>query len=240
MGSGGVTADWVSRMVLVLQLHPRMNPPNKSSRVTKVVFAALAALAALYGRALGAQDLSPLLAASSKIEAPKPKEVKPPRSVTRPRFALDRASVTLGLLQGGVELFDGVATHRFVRTPGCPYCVEVDPICRLFLGPKPTWPRMLTLGTMEAFGGAYLHQGMRRSPHKLVRWLAPVVPLTLTGIHLEQGLRIFAASTNPCSPLGPGYSVVSQSPSSDAVVCRRPNPAVQAARLAPPRLLRLQ
>jgi hypothetical protein len=159
----------------------------------------------------------------------------------RSRFALDRASLALGVLQGGVELFDGIATHRFVHNSGCRSCVEVDPVCRLFLGPKPTWLRMLTMGTLEAFGAAYIHQSMRRSPHKLVRWLAPVVPLTLTSIHLEQGLKILAASTNPCSPLGSGYTVVSQSPTSDAVVCRRPNPAVQAAtRLSPQRLLRLQ
>jgi hypothetical protein len=184
--------------------------------------------------------LSPLLEVSSKLEAPKPKMPKP-GSIGRSRFALDRASLALGVLQSGVELFDGIGTHRFVHAPTCRSCVEVDPVCRLFLGPKPTWPRMLTLGTMEAFGAAYVHQSMRRSPHKLVRWLAPVLPLALTGIHLEQGLGIFAASTNPCSPLGPGYSVVSQSPTSDAVVCRRPNPALQAAaRLAPPRLLRLQ
>jgi len=197
--------------------------------------------------------------APSPIEAPKPNALKlnaanpnaltsnalkpdalEPRLVAHSRFALDRASLVLGVLQGGVELFDGIGTHRFVHAPTCRSCVEVDPVCRLFLGPKPTWPRMLTLGTMEVFGAAYVHQSMRRSPHKLVRWLAPVVPLTLIGIHLQQGLGVFSASTNPCSPLGPGYSVASQSPTGDRVTCNRANSALQAgARLGPQTLLRL-
>jgi hypothetical protein len=211
-------------------------------------------IAALCGRPVCAQELSSFLAVSSPIEAPKPDPPKPKPNVRKPdapapwlgarsRFALDRASLAFGVLQGGVELFDGIGTHRFVHAPTCRSCVEVDPVCRLFLGPKPTWPRMLALGTMEAFGAAYIHQSMHRSPHKLVRWLAPVVPLTLIGIHLEQGLGVFSASTNPCSPLGPGYSVASQSPTGDRVTCNRPNPAPQipaAARLVPQRLLRLQ
>jgi hypothetical protein len=208
-------------------------------------------IASLSGRPLRAQELSSFLAVSSPVEAPKPypPKVKPnalkpdtsePRLGARSRFALDRASVAFGVLQGGVELFDGIGTHRFVHAPTCRSCVEVDPVCRLFLGPKPTWPRMLTLGTMEAFGAAYLHQSMRRSPHKVVRWLAPVVPLALTGIHLEQGLGVFTASTNPCSPLGPGYVVATQSQSGDRVTCNRSIPAAQtAASHAPQTLLGL-
>jgi hypothetical protein len=194
------------------------------------VCASLAFLLALSGRTLRAQELSPLLAVRSKLEAPKPKTPQP-RSDAHSRFALDRTAVALGLLQGGAELFDG---------PTCRSCIEGDPLSRLVLGPRPTWPRMLTLGAMEAFGAAYLQQSMRRSPHKLLRWLAPGVPLTLIGIHLGQGVGVFAASTNPCRPLGPGYLVVSQSPAGDLVSCAPPNPTLNAAaHLAWRTLLRL-
>lgn len=192
------------------------------------------------------------MAVSSPIEAPQPHPMTPkpnarkpdapePHRTARSRFTLDRSSLSFGVLQGGAELFDGIATHRFVHAATCRSCVEVDPVCRLFLGPKPTWPRMLSLGTMEAFGAAYVHQGMRRSPHKLVRWLAPVAPLTLIGIHLEQGLGVFSASTNPCAPLGFRYTVVSQSPAGDQVTCNQPAPPLMTAtHPAPPARFRLK
>lgn len=194
---------------------------NKSLRLPRLIFGSLAAITALYGRALYGQDASFILPAAPKLEAPKAKT--PPRS----RFPLDRASLSLGLLQGGAELFDGIGTHRFVHAPFCRSCTEGDPVCRLFLGPRPTWPRMLTLGAIEDFGAAYLHQSMRRSPHKLWRWLAPVAPLTLIGIHLDQGISVFTASTNPCSALGPGYIVVGQL--GDGLTCGRPKPSPLAA-----------
>ena len=212
---------------------------RKSLPLSYAVLASLALILALSGRTLRAQELSPLLAVRSKLEAPKPKTPQPPPDA-HSRFALDRTAVALGLLQGGAELFDGIGTHRYVHAPTCRSCIEGDPLSRLVLGPRPTWPRMLTLGAMEAFGAAYLQQSMRRSPHKLLRWLAPGVPLTLIGIHLGQGIGVFAASTNPCRPLGPGYLVVSQSPTGDLVTCAPPNPALNAAaRLASRTLLRL-
>jgi hypothetical protein len=192
------------------------------------------------------------VAVSSPIEAPQPNPPKPkpnalrlnapePQPVASSRFALGHTSLALGTLQASAELFDGIATHRFVHAATCRSCVEVDPVCRLFLGPKPTWPRMLSLGTMEAFGAAYVHQGMHRSPHKLVRWLAPVAPLTLIGIHLEQGLGVFSASTNPCAPLGSRYTVVSQSPAGDQVTCNQPAPPLMTAtHPAPPARFRLK
>jgi hypothetical protein len=230
---------------------------SKSSGFSNATLASIVVITALslYSGSLFAQELSPLLAASSTIEAPKPNPPKPiaskpnalkpnapePRAAARWRFALDREAIGLGVLQGSAELFDGIATHRFVHAPTCPLCVEVDPVCRFFLGPKPTWPRMLTMGTLEVFGAAYLHQSMRRSPYKLVRWLAPIAPLTLTGIHIGQGLGVVGASTNPCSPLGPGYVVASQSPSGDQLTCSAPTPApIAGVQLAPRTLLRLQ
>jgi hypothetical protein len=196
------------------------------------VLASVSLLTTLSGCTLRAQELSPLLAASSKIEGPKPKILKP-RPNARSRFALDRTSLALGLFQAGAELFDGIGTHRYVNAPSCRSCIEGDPVCRFFLGRRPTWPRMVTLGTLEVFGAAYLQQGMRRSPHKLLRWLAPATSLALTTIHIDQGVGVFAASTNPCSPLGPGYSVMSQSPTGDHVACTRSNvllPVVQRTR----------
>ncbi len=208
-------------------------------------------IAGLHAGPLFAQEWSPLLAVSRPIEAAKPNPPKPnafkpnapePRPAARWPFALDRASLALGTLQASAELFDGIATHRFVHTRTCPLCVEVDPVCRIFLGPKPTWPRMLTMGTLEVLAAAYLHQNMRHSRYKLVRWLAPVAPLTLTAIHLDQGFRVFNESTNPCSPLGPGYVVASQSPNGDQLTCSGPSlPApIADARFASKKLFRLK
>jgi hypothetical protein len=218
-------------VVPVLQLHAGMKLRENSSRLSNVVFVALGAIAALQARAVCAQDLSPLLAVSSKLEAPKPKALNPSPGVARSPFALDHRSIALGLVLGGAELFDGIGTHHYVNAPTCRSCIEGDPVCRLFLGPRPTWPRMLTLGAMEDLGAVYLHQRLRQSPHKLVRWLAPAAPLTLIAIHIDQGIGVFNASTNPCAPLGPGYVVATQSQAGDQLLCNRPSPALVATRL---------
>jgi hypothetical protein len=80
---------------------------------------------------------------------------------------------------------------------------------------------------MEDFGAAYLQQRMRRSQHKLVRWLAPAAPLTLISIHLEQGIGVVAASTHPCSALGPGYIAVGELDGHET--CSSPPPSPAAA-----------
>lgn len=200
---------------------------HNASLLPRVLFASFAAITALFGCALHAQDPPATLPPSPKLEAPKPKTLK---TKDRSPFALDRASVALGLLQGGAELFDGIGTHRYVHAPSCRNCIEGDPVSRLFLGLRPTWPRMLALGAMEDLGTTWLHQSMRRSPHKLVRWLAPAAPLTLIAVHLDQGLTVFTASTNPCSAVGPGYIVVGHI--GDGVTCGRAKPSAPAP--APP------
>lgn len=198
-----------------------MKPCATSLQFSQLIFTCLTVLSGLCGRALYAQDSSPIVPLSSNIEAPIPK------SGARELFALGRPSIALGLLQGSAELFDGIGTHRYVHAASCPTCTEVDPVCRLFLGPRPTWPRMLALGTVEDLNAVYLQQSMRRSPRKMTRWFALAAPLTLIGIHLGEGIPVFTASTNVCSVLGPGY-VVSGENGND-VFCTRPSPPPSAA-----------
>lgn len=230
-----------------LALAPSSTPMTShrtSSRRFRLILGSLAALMALTGRAAHAQDQPLLLPLSSKLEsvkleaptleapkfeAPKHKIFIPRNTKERSPFALDRPVLALGLLQGSAELFDGVATHRYVNAPTCRSCREVDPVCRTFLGPKPTWPRMLALGAIEDLGATFLHQHLRRSPHKFVRWLAPAAPLALTAIHLEQGLGVLNATTHPCSALGSRYASVGDIGGHEA--CQLANPSAPAAPL---------
>ena len=126
----------------------------------------------------------------------------------RPRFALDRAAIVLGLVQGTSEVFDGVTTKYFLHH--CSTCIEMDPVSHSLLGSRPTWTGMIAAGSVEAFAATYLNQGMRHSPHKLVRQCAPLVPLLLTGIHLIEGARNPSLKNNYYC-LNPGYILVDDS-----------------------------
>lgn len=165
----------------------------------------LFAVAFFPGSAMYAQESRLVLPLAPKIEAPK--TVKAPRKGGRSRFALDPLPIALGIVQGGVELFDGIGTRKYVQAPFCRSCTEGDPVCRFFLGPRPSWSRMIVYGSIEDVAATYLHQSMRRSPHRLLRWLAPAAPLTLTGIHMVQGYGVFNQSTNVCAHLGLGSGV---------------------------------
>ena len=126
----------------------------------------------------------------------------------RPRFALDRAAIVLGLVQGTSEVFDGVTTKYFLHH--CSTCIEMDPVSHSLLGSRPTWTGMIAAGSVEAFAATYLNQGMRHSPHKLVRQCAPLVPLLLTGIHLIEGARNPSLKNNYYC-VNPGYILVDDS-----------------------------
>jgi len=143
---------------------------------------------------------------------PPPPELKPPsprharaEGRERSRFALDRPVLILGLVQGTSALYDGFTTKYFLHH--CSSCVEVDPLSHFLLGSKPTWGGMIAAGSLETIATAYLHQSMRRSPHKFLRSVAPLVPLVSIGIHLIEGSRnlplknLFYCTT-------PGYVVV--------------------------------
>jgi hypothetical protein len=131
--------------------------------------------------------------------------LRAPRRAGRSHFELDRAVITLGLVQGASELFDGATTRYFLRH--CSTCTEVDPVSHFLLGSRPTWVGMIVAGSVEALAATYVNQGMRHSRHKFVRQCAPLVPLLLTGIHFIEGARNLPLK-NEFYCTTPGYIVV--------------------------------
>lgn len=119
-------------------------------------------------------------------DSPKPK----PAAVYRQDWK--SISLTAGL--AGAELYDGFSTKRFIN--GCPNCDEKDPLARALLGSKPTWPRMVAFGTLEAGGAHFVAQWMRRSRNRWVRkfWWAPEAGLITA--HLYQGSGNFLRAPN--------------------------------------------
>jgi hypothetical protein len=150
-------------------------------------------------------------------QKPEPGTARPATPLACPTFhrswyALDRTAITLGLVQAGAEVFDGIGTRRFVTGPAsCYWCVEQDPLTRVFIGAKPTWGKMIAFGAIEDVASTYLHQSMRRSRHKFIQRLAPAVPLALTTIHITKGYGVLTATTNLCAVvpnLGPDFHPV--------------------------------
>ncbi len=156
--------------------------------------------------------------------SPAPK-IQAPRDVHHARFALDRAAIALGFVQSASELYDGFTTRYFLHH--CSTCLEVDPLSHFLLGSKPTWRGMLVAGSLEGMAATYLHQNMRRSPHKLVRHCAPLAPLALSGIHLVEGSRNLQLKNRFYCAI-PGYLLTGN-------VCVPPTPAQTAssAKLVP-------
>ncbi len=66
---------------------------------------------------------------------------------------------------------------------------ESDPLDRLFLGPRPTWSRMIPLGSLEIYGAALLAQQMKHSKYKVVRKLYLGPQIFCIGIHTYEGGR---------------------------------------------------
>jgi hypothetical protein len=170
-------------------------PRQHVSGYAIVFFAAL-----LAGHAAYAQK-------SGLVESPAPKSETLEKS-HRSRFALDPPVIALGLVQAGAEMFDGINTRRYVTNPLCRGCNEGDPVSRFFLGPQPKWPLMLTYGTAEDVAAAYLHQYMRRSSHRALRWLSPAAPITLAAIHVFEGKRLLRSINSSCSSIGPNLQPI--------------------------------
>src|ERR1035438_478786 len=138
----------------------------------------------------------PLVAARFAVAAPL--IPVPAKEMGWRRFSFDRAAISIGLVQGASELYDGVTTKYFLHH--CSECLEADPVSHFLLGSRPTWARMITVGSIEGFATTYLHQYMRRSSHKMVRRCAPITPLVLTGIHLIEGSRNLSLKNNTPAP----------------------------------------
>jgi hypothetical protein len=116
--------------------------------------------------------------------SPKSSEVTSfPKTVLRePWWKLDRDVTALGMIHGAASLMDGITTRKLPNT-----FMEGDPLDRLFLGPTPTWSRMIPLGALEIFGTAFLAQRMKHSRWKVARRLYVAPQIVLTGLHTYAG-----------------------------------------------------
>lgn len=87
------------------------------------------------------------------------------------RAAKNRPLLSLAAAQTAALVSDGVTTRQFL---GRGY-VEVDPVARILIGRKPTWGRMVPLGAVQVFAGAWLGEQMAMSRHTWVRrlWWLP-------------------------------------------------------------------
>jgi hypothetical protein len=124
---------------------------------------------------------------------------------TRPFYWLDRKSLTYGLVQGGAEIFDGVTTRYFIHH--CSLCFESDPMSRLLMGTHPSWGKMIPMGIGEAALSTYSYRRLSRSPNRLLRGAAPLVPIGLTAVHVIEGARNITLK-NKYRCADPGYIVV--------------------------------
>lgn len=108
----------------------------------------------------------------------------PPKPLIRqPWWKLDKDVTALGTVHSAAAIMDGITTRQ-CTTMGT---TEGDPMDRLFLGPKPTWARMIVFGTMEIYGAAILAQQMKHSRFKVVRRLYLVPQIGFIGIHTYAG-----------------------------------------------------
>jgi hypothetical protein len=144
-------------------------------------------------------------------DAPTPK-VEELRPGHNPWYSLDRTALSLGLVQAGAEIFDGIGTRHFTNGPAsCYWCYEQDPLVRPFIGAKPTWVKLIAFGAIEDVASIYLDQSMRRSRRKFIHRLGSVMPLALSTIHISKGYGVLTANTNLCTDslhLGPNFHPV--------------------------------
>jgi hypothetical protein len=173
-------------------LHICMSVDRRASKYGLLLFSAF-----FCGTAVHAQEFK-----FTEVPAPK---VEKTQAVHHSWYSLDKTTVALGLVQAGAELFDGVQTRKYVTARYCWDCTEGDPVSRLVLGPRPTWQGMIFSGSLEGIASTYLHQTMRRSRHRFIRWLSPAAPLTLTVLHIQAGHALMTNATNSCAYLGLGY-----------------------------------
>jgi hypothetical protein len=132
-------------------------------------------------------------------------QIKIPTEHTHSFYWLDRKSLMYGLMQGGAEVFDGITTRYFIHH--CSHCYESDPISRLLMGAHPSWGKMIPMGIAEAAVSTYSYQRLSRSPNRILRTAAPLVPVGLTAVHVIEGARnITLKNRYRCAD--PGYVVV--------------------------------
>jgi hypothetical protein len=148
---------------------------------------------------------TPKIEATSSVLVPSQKHA--PIAIERPRpfYWLDRKSLTYGLVQGGAEVFDGVTTRYFIHH--CSHCFENDPLSRLLLGTHPSWGKMIPMGIAEAAVSTYSYRSMSHSPNRILRNLAPLVPIGLTAVHVIEGARNISLK-NRYRCADPGYVVM--------------------------------
>jgi|SRR5208282_1574055 len=103
--------------------------------------------------------------------------------IREPWWKLDKDVTALGLLHSAAAIMDGITTRR-CTTRGM---TEGDPVDRFFLGPKPTWARMIPFGGMEVYGTALLAQHMKHSRFKAVRMFYLAPQIGLIGLHTNAG-----------------------------------------------------
>ena len=139
-------------------------------------------------------------------------------------YWLDRTSLTYGLVQSGAEIFDGATTRYFIHH--CSHCYENDPVSRLLMGSHPSWDKMNPMGIGEAAFSTYSYRRLSRSPNRLLRGAAPLVPIGLTAIHVIEGARnIGLKNTYRCADAG--YIVVAAG--AGAVCVPAPTPVLTGA-----------
>ena len=107
----------------------------------------------------------------------------PKQVVRKPWWKLDKDVTVLGTIHGAGSLMDGITTRQSVSHG----FTETDPVDRLFLGPKPTWSRMITLGSLEVCGTALLAQHMKHSKYRVLRKLYLIPQIGSIGIHIYEG-----------------------------------------------------
>ena len=120
-------------------------------------------------------------------------------------YWLDRKSLTYGLVQGGAEIYDGVTTRYFIHH--CSHCFENDPMSRLLLGTHPSWGKMIPMGIAEAAVATYSYRSLSHSPNRILRRVAPLVPIGLTAVHVVEGARNISLK-NKYRCADPGYVVM--------------------------------
>jgi hypothetical protein len=119
-----------------------------------------------------------------KISAKTVELGSPPKQMIRqPWWKLDKDVTVLGTVHSAAAIMDGITTRRCIVIG----TTEADPVDRLFLGPKPTWPRMIVFGSMEIYGAAILAQRMKHSRFKVVRRLYLAPQIGLIAIHTYAG-----------------------------------------------------
>jgi len=111
------------------------------------------------------------------------KSPSPKPLIRDPWWMVDKDVTALGLLHGAAAIMDGITTRR-CTTMGT---MEGDPVDRFFLGPKPTWARMIPFGGMEVYGTALLAQHMKHSRFKAVRMFYLAPQIYLIGLHTSAG-----------------------------------------------------